>query len=626
MKVNINKYNTGGPFHRATFIPAAMLPEDSVGATTTGDSDKKSGKGLVEDDLLEKLVGNGLTSDVNMLVKELSKQDMNSILSPGGTNKVLQLIGKVNEIKNNKEMWNEAITQSKANGSFSEVAVSSEGAVFYKNSEGTIGATDINSYTKNPKKYGGLLTVSDLLLERQRNNGLAFDTKIFNIATASIGMEKVVDYVSTLVKNIGMDTREFTDTYSKQQLLEKQKQTLSQLTGKVPSNSEIQALHSLQEAFDTPGDYTEIYTKIATGEGKFGTAMNYIWNSMDPRFKNKVIVTAAVNGVENPKQFMLEMMVANNASTMTTKISPIKENSLTDVDNTDTTKSLTNYQMFHKDKLRNPDMSFVFNDPKLQVLFRGAVGGVGPVITPKGETVTMTTLGNVLSTGIEQVLKVGEIYFGNKKVPREEINSIIYDGADAAKVYMPVNNLGGPDYESFKEFKEVYSIYEANKNQLTTQDIKELFDSHGFKVDVEETIENGKIEKVLKENEYVKPFYILYGYTNDATSLIGKDNENFVTKLSRDEKKAIVPQLEQIWTVGTGKNKVNMTPSKFWNIEDYYKGMIAIPYRKEHAAIVDGQVGQGPREKVSTILDVQRNIRHSSQPATGTTRAIQLTN
>jgi len=89
-------------------------------------------------------------------------------------------------------------------------------------------------------------------------------------------MEKVVDYVSTLVKNIGMDTREFTDTYSKQQLLEKQKQTLSQLTGKVPSNSEIQALHSLQEAFDTPGDYTEIYTKIATGEGKFGTAMNYI--------------------------------------------------------------------------------------------------------------------------------------------------------------------------------------------------------------------------------------------------------------------------------------------------------------------------------------------------------------
>jgi hypothetical protein len=36
--------------------------------------------------------------------------------------------------------------------------------------------------------------------------------------------------------------------------------------------------------------------------------------------------------------------------------------------------------------------------------------------------------------------------------------------------------------------------------------------------------------------------------------------------------------------------------------------MVAIPYRKEHAAIVDAQIGQGPRDKVSTIADVQRNL------------------
>ena len=64
--------------------------------------------------------------------------------------------------------------------------------------------------------------------------------------------------------------------------------------------------------------------------------------------------------------------------------------------------------------------------------------------------------------------------------------------------------------------------------------------------------------------------------------------------------------------VGTGKNKRDLTPDKSWNIEDYYKGIVAVPYRKEHAAYVDAIVGQGPLDQPSTILDVQRNIRYSN--------------
>jgi hypothetical protein len=48
--------------------------------------------------------------------------------------------------------------------------------------------------------------------------------------------------------------------------------------------------------------------------------------------------------------------------------------------------------------------------------------------------------------------------------------------------------------------------------------------------------------------------------------------------------------------------------------------MIAIPYRVEASAIIDAMVGHGPTEKVSSILDVQRNLNFSSnQPITGST-------
>lgn len=565
MKVNINKYNTGGPFHRATFIPATMLPEDSVGATTTGDSDKKSGKGLVEDDLLEKLVGNGLTSDVNMLVKELSKQDMNSILSPGGTNKVLQLIGKVNEIKNNKEMWNEAITQSKANGSFSEVAVSSEGAVFYKNSEGTIGATDINSYTKNPKKYGGLLTVSDLLLERQRNNGLAFDTKIFNIATASIGMEKVVDYVSTLVKNIGMDTREFTDTYSKQQLLEKQKQTLSQLTGKVPSNSEIQALHSLQEAFDTPGDYTEIYTKIATGEGKFGTAMNYIWNSMDPRFKNKVIVTAAVNGVENPRQFMLDMMIANNNTTFNYEITPVqgKEAGGTDA----TPKPTTPFEIQHKGQIGIGNI--LWNDPKTS-LKMNVVGNLVEIWdnVNTNTRVPIGPLNNLLNSHTGALLDKTNIFYGDKKIGLSDaINVIIDPMGGSARVYFPVDSQGNPNY---KILREVDEIRKSNPN-ISPEELTKHFSDAGYSY-----MQFDKNFVIRPDGINVKPFLLLYGYADERSKTT--ENNGELRELVGSEENEVKDILGRIY-----EELKTDSPTGFWKFNwsnTYYKGNILIPYQE----------------------------------------------
>ena len=58
-----------------------------------------------------------------------------------------------------------------------------------------------------------------------------------------------------------------------------------------------------------------------------------------------------------------------------------------------------------------------------------------------------------------------------------------------------------------------------------------------------------------------------------------------------------------------------MTPDKpGWDFgEDYYKGMITIPYRKNSAAIVDASAGQGATSGLSSLSDVQKTMQISGK-------------
>ena len=49
-----------------------------------------------------------------------------------------------------------------------------------------------------------------------------------------------------------------------------------------------------------------------------------------------------------------------------------------------------------------------------------------------------------------------------------------------------------------------------------------------------------------------------------------------------------------------------------FNSTDYYKALIAIPYRTNATAIVDALADQGPKAQISSLTDAQRNITQSS--------------
>lgn len=132
-------------------------------------------------------------------------------------------------------------------------------------------------------------------------------------------------------------------------------------------------------------------------------------------------------------------------------------------------------------------------------------------------------------------------------------------------------------------------------------------------------------EKIIRDNNLVKPFLVTYGYTNSATGLT-KDNK-FISKLSGQENEDVKSLLEAYWTVYSGKKKINRTPDKWGHKEKYYGGIITIPYEKSSEIIVDAIIGQGATSTVPTLGAVQARLRNKELTELNTnTSALNLIN
>lgn len=612
MRYKVEKFEQGG---WATFTP--VLHQQAV----TEDSKKSSGgetkeskrtiSSLLDDKVFEDLMGKGLTNDVNSFVNEMIKLESNQInpfASSGNRSSALRLVGKINELKQNKTAYDEAIKTAQSNGGYGEIAVGNNGELYAKDNAGKVSQISIDQYNKmdNSSNFR-VLTVAELMNERQNNPNLVGQNSLFNVSNNAIGFNKITDHIKGLVAALGTETTEETKTYSRQSI----EATLRSMEiNKKPTIEEQKSMQELKQILTTPSEYYKINTKNSSERNRINIALNYIWGTLGQPSQQKLRAVAATNGMSDPKEFIIGMLTTQtNISTnneVTAEKTPGESSNSGGASNE---KSLTQFQLMHKDKLANPNMSFAINDPKMGTMFQGIIGGVAPLMLPNGDGIGLTTVQNILTSGYNQFLKGSEVYFGDKRVSNSNLNNLIYDANDAAKVYMPVKN-GQPDYKSLAEFKDLYAVYEANKNNWTIGQAEKHFATKGYKIKIDEKYEDGKKIKVIRDNEQVKPFLVMYAYTNDGTDLVD-NNEQWLTKLTSDEEKYMKPRLEEVWTVGKDKKAKNLTPDG-WGFDRYYKGIVAIPYRNESAAIIDAMVGQGPKDKIRNLATVQNNLNKSS--------------
>ena len=607
MKVNIHKFQTGGGFAQFTPILRSPLKQgESSGQENTRESSKSSG--LLDEDIYKDLIKDGgLTNDVNALVDQLVKLEEQGFNDPNNSTKALRLFAKINELKNNKDNWTSAVTTAKESGGLGEIAVNNFGEVYVKNEKGKISTLHLSQYKKEKDKYH-TLSVSELLNARQNDPQLTFDTSVFSVAENSIGIEKINNHLKSIITSFGTESTSTERHYTKDQVVSE----IARIKGLAkPTSEEVKSLEILNELANSPGDYLKVVEKDSGKKRQLQRGLNYLVSTLPKEYQLKLEAVAIQNGRNSGQDYIIDMLNLLTPQEDVSQITPSKEPGGGSGSGSESNKdkNLTRFQLFHKDKLIGAYSNFSFNDPKLDVMFQGTVGSIAPLVDKKDNNIGMTTLSDILfNKEYSSLVDGNKVFFGDKALGDENLYNIIYDGKNAAKIYMPVGLGGAPDFEANKKFKEVYTVYEANKNNWTVKEAEDHFKNYKYNLKIKE---DSFGEKVILDNQWVKPFLVMHAYTNSATGLTD-DDDDFIKKLSSQEENNITPLLEQIWTVTSGKSSKNLTPNKSLHWESYYKGVVTIPYRKESTVIADTMVGQGPRDRVTSLLDVQRNINQSS--------------
>lgn len=616
MKVNINKYQMGGGFTPFTPIFGQYVRGQETPQQESAKTKESSPKGIIDDDIYKELIGKGLNNEVNYFVEQLIKieQAPGGLTLPENRSTALRVIAKINELQNNSEDWKKALSTAEKNEGLGEIAVGPMGELYTLDTRGSLKKISLSEYSKKKDKIKPL-TVTELMKERKNNPNLIFNNNIFSVAESSIGTNKIISDIKSSLEILSDFSEDTKQTYSRE-LLEQQYQ---ELTGKKKLSSEAKKqLIDLAAILQTPGDSYEIRNKLTTKRVAVENALNFIWAGLEHTKQNKLNAVAITQGKSSGKELVLDMLMAKtNPQTIkeiTPKIDPqkvekAKEESLA------SQKNLSLFQILNRGLMQQPiDNQYLLNS-KNGSMFIGTIGSRGALVNEKDETIGMTTLGNILTGfGYDRFVKPNQVYFGQTKVDLHNLNNVIYDPEGGFnRVYLPVVRDGEVDYDSIDAFRDLYKVYEANKDSWTAKEATDFFNKHNFQITIDE--KNG--EKIIRENELVKPFMLLYGYTNSATGLTEKDD--LIEKLNKEEKEAIVPILEQIWTVRDGKKERNLTPDASWHREKYYKGVITIPYQDGSDVYIDAVSGKGPKIPSYSIARVQSNMMNSSnQPLNST--------
>ena len=607
--MKIRKFDGGGFLGFTPIIgtvPTATQPQSNTQQSSTKSS-------LMDDETFKELTKGGLINDVNAFVGQLidlENSQSDPFLNQNNRGTALRMIGKVNEIRQTKEMWDKSVAQAKDSGGLNEVAVGSYGEIYAKDAKNNVIALSLGDYAKQKDKVRAL-TVAELLNERQYNPNLTGINSVFNTANNSIGMNKITNQIKSLISAFGQEDITDTRVYSKDQVLKQ----IGTMTGKKPTAEEAHALKSLYDIASTPGDYYKVKTESSTERSHAEKAINYIWSTLGDSAQKKLQAESIINGT-SPKQLILDMILVGTTEKHTQEIEPTKLAGSSDSEGKNE-KSLSQFQMFFKNSLKGVWTDFMMNDPNIGTMFKGAVGSKGPLVDKNDENIGMEKLYDIMTKHqYNSMVDSSNMYFGNKKISAVDQNNIIFNNSeDAGIIFLPTKN-GAPDYDSFKRYNDVNQIFEANKSKLTELQVKQLFAKYGFNVDVTRDEHGNKTVKTTQQGN-VKPFLVMSAYTTDAVdSLV--DGNNRLSKLTGDEEKSVVPYLDQAWTIGTGKTAKNLKPTGHWFTggTDYYKGVVLAPVKLEGSVMADALSGQGPKQKTTSLGDVQYNIRNSNQSVT----------
>lgn len=592
--MRVKKFQGGG---FATFTPIVNTMPTSSSSKTEADTAKASTSILNDDVFKELLKGDFLVNDANNLVKELIALEAGSptpYTQANTRSMALKMIGKINELKQNKNYWQDAINRAKENGGLGEVAVGTSGEVYTKDENNNIQAISLSQYSKQKDKVK-LLSVAELMNERQYNPNLIGRNSLFNVAENAIGLDKITGSIKDIVSMLGKETVKTEDYYTKDQA----RKYLSEMGGKEPTVSEQEGISILNKIINNPGELAQVQSEESSERKHLDKALSYIWDTLGTNKQQKLMATSVINGRRNPKELILDMLVFGTDESKSLGVTPKAANiGKSKAAGEDKPKDITPFEILHNGKTGKRIINW--NDPSTGKTFELVATGQGKLSTVKGKPLGFTSLRDVFDSENGTLVRTDQAFFGDKKINISDLSNIAYDGNEAARVYMPLASNGAPDYSRLEQIKKLEK--EAfSHSDWGPEEINDFFAKRGL----EYVQVNQNKEYIV--NDRFKPFLVMSGYTAERSPATNENSK--IKALDSNEKDSVKDALSAMWT----KEKVDAPTGRWDWSTTYYKGLIAVPYREDssiYAASIAGNI-LAPQ----TSID-QANVNRLTQQGT----------
>lgn len=524
----IQKLQTGGSVNLTYFAnPYKGQPK----ATSTTTSSKEDG--LISEDLLKKLSEKGIPVDVDNLLKAVGDLEYKQSMGvPVSSRTVRKLEAQINRVIQQSNYLEQAEERAMKNEAFGEVAVGDRGELFTFSENGDIQKIAAGSY--DVEKHGPALTVNELIEQRKFNPTQAYDTAITTAIGNNIGMSKISEYIQKIVASVGSSetsSEAYTDLAG----------IVGREAAKKPTQEQLQTLQQLYQLSQTVGMDAIFKEKNLLKQKNIQEAFGYI-NSILPRNMRLQMQARFIAAGYTPEQS------ANNVSEIigqalmsgndVQQSYNIEYSASANKDNQAKSQSrnLGVLEQLVQGSLGKRDYKLMSSkNPEFSLNLHGT--GVGNLATFNNNIVDKTPLSIALQSGLAPLVDENHITIGNQKLPSGALDSVLYYGQDVINVWAPINSEGDIDLEGLQILSEIQSICDTNPN-LTKDDKNSLLQKYqldGYFDDKGTFHGTGQMAQ----------FLVMTGLTSEK--LVDEDSNPFIDKLSRDDKKLELAQIERIY-------------------------------------------------------------------------------
>lgn len=610
MKLNIKKFQEGGQLAPwVGYSPFFQPIGREEGTSAVANSSAKSGDTKIDNsqkqlkDIIGQMVGKGLTNEVNYFAEQVGNifADTDLLGQPISVRQYTGLVSRLNEIQNNKQIFDQAKEHALSKGTLSEAAVDYSGNLFAQNTNGELVMITPDQYSEDREGYR-ILTNNDLLTLRNNSRAYIFDNSLSQTVAGSLNINDISKRIEDIVKSIGVE-KQSSDYYF-------DKARATQL------ERGLQAIVS--EKLNTAPDGTfKLTEEVSTQRKNANLALNYIWNNLDQQSRNTLIARAAINNTGDPRENAIESIKnilifgTDHSYSQSLKDEAIEGKSgsgsggsggMTDI---------------------NPLMSYV-SDPKNQKYTINvgnkysfdAKASIRPLIGSKGEVLNENYLSDIITDGgLGSLVDISGASVGTGiTLNPNDLSKVLYEGDRIAMTWLPyVTDLktGSKvvDLNALKRLEDADNEISAIGPTVTEDQKLNIYRAHNVDHLI---LRNG--EPAQSQLSYMHQFMVIPSLipeeVAEETQLnkVTKRLSNDLEDKARDMYSRVRSNLENKLLRANG-----YVPPEYWLLsdDDIYKSSIFLPVQDELMSILF--TGKTAPQTAKSNLDYENVIRNTNQ-------------